>query len=159
MTATYYGHISWGGQRHYLIWQRYLSWPFFLTKTAKLPQMTAIPIMAMFLEEDSETTWNDSYTFLTAMFLEEDSETIWNHNYIYCGHVSWGKQQNYLKWQLDLEWPYVLRGTAKLPEMRARSSMAIFLEEDSETTWNDSYTYYGHAFDKQQNYLKWQLYL
>ena len=90
--------------------------------TAKLPEMTAISIMAIFLEEDSETTWNDSYS--------------------YYGLVSWG-DGNYLKWQIYLLWPCFLRILAKLTEMTAKPIMAIFLEEDSEPTWNDSYTYYG----------------
>ena len=137
---TYYGHISWWGQRNYLKWQLFLLWPCFLSRTAKLPEMTAIPIMAIFLEEDRETTWNDSYT--------------------YNAHVPWGGQGNYLKWQLYLLWPYSLRRTGKLPEMTAIPIMAIILEEDREITWNDSYTYNGHtSLEGKGNYLKWQLYL
>ena len=123
-----------------LKWQLYLLCPYFLRRTAKLPEMTAIPIVAIFLEEDSDTTWNDSYTFY--------------------GHVSWGGQRNYLKWQLYLLCRYFLSRTAKLPEMTAIPIMTIFLQEDNETTWNDSYTYYGQvSWGGQRNYLKWQLYL
>ena len=136
----YYIHISWWGQRNYLKWQLYLLWPYFLMKTAKLPEMTAIPIMAMFRREDSENTWNDSYTYFV--------------------QISWGGKRNYLKWQLYLLWPYFLRKTAKLPEITAKPIMAIFLEEDNETTWNDIYIYYIHiSWWGQRNYLKWQLYL
>ena len=35
----------------------------------------------MFLEEDSQTTWNDSFIYY-GMFLEKDSETTWNNSYI-----------------------------------------------------------------------------
>ena len=97
-SITYYGHISWGEQRNYLKWQLYLLWSCFLRRTAKLPEMTAIPILAMFLER-RKTTWNDSY--------------------IYSGQVSWGYQRNYLKWQVNLLWPCFLRRTANLPEMTA----------------------------------------
>ena len=75
------------------------------------------------------------------MFLEEDSETTLNDSFTYYVLISWGGQRNYLKWQLYLLWLYVLVRTAKLPEMTALPIMAIFLEEDSESTWNDSYTY------------------
>ena len=170
---------------------------FFLDEDS---EKTAIPIMAMFLEEDSVTTWNDNYTFLTAMFLEEDSETIWNHSimacflnrtvklheittisimamfleeksetiwkgsYTYYGQVSWGEQRNHMKWQLYVLRPCFLRRTEKLPETTAIPIMAMFLkrtaklhemtaipikdmflEEDTKTTWNDSYTCYGHV--------------
>ena len=131
-------------------WRLYLLWPCFLRRTAKLPEMTAIPIVVIFLEEESEITWNDTYT-----------------NY---GHVSWGGQRNYLKWQLPimaiiLETTAItimamfFRRTAKLHNMTAIPILAIYLDKDSETTWNDSYTYYGHvSWGRQRNYLKWQLY-
>ena len=75
-----------------------------------------------------------------AIILEEDSETTWNDIYIYYIHISWWGQRNYLKWQLYLLWPYFLMRTAKLPEMTAIPIMAMFRREDSENTWNDSYT-------------------
>ena len=146
-----YGNISWGGQWNYLKWQLYLLWPSFLRRTAKLPEMTDIPIVAIFLEEDSETTWNESYTYydpcflgrtvklpgmtsipIMAMFLKKDSETTWNDSYTYSAHVSWGEQRNYI--------PIIV----------------MFLEEDSETTWHDIYTYYGHvSWRGKLNNLKW----
>ena len=121
---TYYVHVSWGGQRNYLKSPLYLFRPYFLRRTAKLPEIIAIPIMAIFLEEDSETTWNNSYTCY--------------------GHISRGGQRNRLKWQLLLFSPCFLWRTVKLPEMTAIPIMAMFLQENSETTWNDSYTYFGH---------------
>ena len=121
---TYYKHISSGGQRNYLKWQLYLSRPCYLKRTAKLPEMTAIPIMAIFLVQESETNLNVSYT--------------------YYGHVSWGGQWNYLELHLYLLWPCFLSRTAKLPGMTVIAILALFLEE-TETTWNDSYTYYGHV--------------
>ena len=78
-------------QRNYLTLHLYLLWLYSLRRTAKLPGMTAIPIMAMLLEEDSETTWKDSFTCY--------------------GHISWGGQRNSLKWQLYRLWPYLLRRT------------------------------------------------
>ena len=109
-------------------------------RTVKLPEMTAIPIIAMFLEEDSETTWNDIYT--------------------YYGHISWSGQQNDLKWKLYLLWPSFLRRTTTQSEKTAIPIKAKFRGEDSETTWNDRYTYYDHvSWGEQRNYLKWQLYL
>ena len=75
------------------------------------------------------------------MFLEGDSETTLNDSYTYYVLMSWGGQWNDLKCQFYLLWLYVLVRTAKLPEMTALPIMAIFLEEDSESTWNDSYTY------------------
>ena len=45
---TYHGHVSSGGQRNYLKWQLYLLCPYFLRRTAKLPEMTAMSIMAIF---------------------------------------------------------------------------------------------------------------
>ena len=127
---TYYGHTSWWEQRNYLEWRR----------TVKLAEMTAIPFMAIFLEENSETIWNNSYA----------------NN----GHIPWGGQGNYLKWQIYLLWPCFLRKTTRLPEMTAIPIMAIFFDEDSDTTWNDSYTYYGYAsWGGQQNHLIWQQYL
>ena len=122
---TYYGHVSWPGQRNYVKWQLILFWTCFLRIPVKLPEMTAIAVMAMFLEDYSEPTCNDSY--------------------ICYGHVSWGGQGNYLKWQLYLFWPCFLRRTVKLPEMTVIPVMAKLFEDDSETTWNDSYTYLGHV--------------
>ena len=140
----FYGYVSCGEQRNYLKWQLYLLRSYFLRRIAKLPEKTAIPIMAIFLEENSETIWNDSYT--------------------YYGQVSWGGQRNYMKWQLYLLRQYFLMRTAKLPvttaipimgmflrktaklhEMTAIPIKAMFLEEDTKTTWNDSYTYNGHV--------------
>ena len=117
---TYYGYMSWWGQRSYLKWQLYQLWPYFLRRTAKLPEMTAIPIMAI---------------------------------------CRWG-QRSYLEWQLYQLWPYFLRKTAKVPEMTVIPIKAMFPEESSETTWNDSYTFYSlFSWGGQRNYLKWQLYL
>ena len=181
--STYYGNISWRWQRNYLKWQLYLLWPYFLSRTAKLLEMSAIPFMAMFLEDNIETTWNGSYTyyghvsgteqrnymkwqtyllwqyFLTmtailpemtairvmVMFLEEDSFTAWNDSFTHDGHISWWEQRNSLKWQLYLLLPCFLSRTPKLHEITDLTIMAIFLEKDSETTWNESYTYYGNV--------------
>ena len=140
VSYTFYGHVSWELHWNYLKWQLYLFWPCFLTKIVKLLEMSAIPIMAIFLLEDSEPNGNDSYT--------------------YYGHVSWPGQRNYVKWQLNLFWPCFLRIPVKLPEMTAIAVMAMFLEDYSEPTCNDSYICYGHvSWGGQGNYLKWQLYL
>ena len=133
-----------GGQRNYLKWQLCLLWPFFLRRPVKLPEMTDIPIMAKFLEEVSETTSNEAIPSM-AIFLDEDSETTWNDSYTYYGHSSWWGQRNYLKWQLCLLLPCFFRRTEKLPGMTSLPIMAIFLDENSETTWNDSYTYYDQV--------------
>ena len=139
-SCMYYGHFSWEGQRNNLKWQLYQLWLCFLRRTAEQLEMIAIPIMGIFLRKDSETTWNDSFT---------------------ChGHVIWRGQRNYLKWQLYLFRPCFLWKTAKQPEITAICIMAMFLEEDSEIIWNDSYTYYGHvSWGGRLNNLKWWLYL
>ena len=130
---TYYCHVSWEWQQNYLKWQLYLLWPYFFRRSAKLPEMTAIPIMAICLEADSETTWNDSFTYYGY-----NSEATWNDSSKNYGHISWVRQRKYLKWQLYLLRLCFLRKPSRLLEMTAIPFMALFLEEASETTWNDS---------------------
>ena len=141
---TYYGHVSWVGQRNNMKWQLYLLWPHFLRRRAKQPEMTAIPILAMILEDTSETTWNVSYSYYGHVSWVGHQPT-WNDSFNYYNHVSWGGQGNHLKWQLFLYGNISWGGQWNYLKMTAIPIMAKFLEEDSETTWNDSYTYLGHV--------------